>query len=191
MRKFGIFVFLTILMSGIVGCGGMSKYLSEKDTPETTCLVVGYLDADKTPTHVGWVQLKQYLPKTDKPIWNCRVDNGLFYREGLLPGSYALDNYGGGSTDVWASLNGDKGAIISFSSQEAGYHFEKAGKIYFLGSFKVHYKGDLFSEKYAIEEIKTPSELEVMKKLLVNSKGSPWVPYIESRIEQLSAQKAE
>jgi len=99
-----------------------------------------------------------------------------------------LDNYGGGNTDL---LGTGVGSVISFPSQDSGFRIEKAGQIYYMGSFKAHYKGDLFSESYTIEEVKTPSELEVMQKLLPNAKGSPWEPIIENRIDQLSAQKAQ
>lgn len=178
-------VVLSILLAAtLAACGG--GWVKVDDPPESTVMVYGYFDMKDAPTVVDYVHLKQVKPKSERPYWSTGVKDGYFFSTGLVPGSYQFSTFGGVNCLLGSFLCGTPHEY-SFPAQGEGFRFPKAG-LYFLGSYKYkHIDRGLFkADNFDIEPVKSPTELEVLKKILPEYQGDRWQPYIEKRIKELS-----
>jgi len=169
----------------LAGCatGGHGRSI---DDPSNS-LVFGYVDMSDAPTSVSWATIMQVAPAVDKPYWGTDVRDGLFYTSYLPPGSYKLSALGGSGF-----FKGEH--QYNFPKQGGGQttvRIEKPG-IYYLGSYK--YKkvstGLFEASKFAIERVNTPSEAQLLKRILDKDsevKGSTWEPKIRARLAQLKS----
>jgi hypothetical protein len=164
----------------LAACGsGMSPQMEDQKDPDCS-LVYGYIDMTNGPCWLQWFYLHQVLPKTEKPFFNFRVDEGAFYAEFVVSGSYQLHELGG-----WGSWpNGNTSYNFLFPKQAEGLRIEKPG-LYYIGSYKMKDLGNFFKSKYDIELAETPSEREVLSKVLPHAKGTIWEERIRQRLETL------
>jgi hypothetical protein len=174
-------IFITALLHG---CGGgLSKMVKEQDSPDTA-LLFGYIDMDDAPSNLESVSLRQYAAKDGEPYIPMRADGeGLFYRENVPKGSYGLYTFGGRG---WTLGCG------SFMKQRYYYNFPDEGFKYsqfrlansgpfFLGSYKMKkIKG-----KYEFEDADSPTEKELLTRLLAYTGGTKWENVIKKRLKQL------
>jgi len=165
------------------GCAGISKQLEFNDTAAHS-LIFGYLDMEKAPCHMHWVEYKQLAPPSETPYYSTRIDNGLFYREDIAaPGTFQLVNFGGFGRGFF---NGNTKYILKFPT---GYTFraKAPGQIYFLGAYKVYEKGDFFSSEIFLDKMEHPNQRECLEMLLPNAVGTAWEPLIQRQIRSLKA----
>ena len=181
MKRFWIVPAL-IALGLIAACGGGGHGRSVDDPSNS--LVFGYIDMGDAPTKVSGASIMQVAPPTDKPYWGMDVRNGLLYSYYLPPGSYQLASISGSS--FW---RGDYRYSFPRQGNEQAVRISKPG-IYFLGSYK--YKGVKtgFFEggKFDIERVKTPTEAELLRRILEEDKeikGSAWEAKIRQRLSQL------
>lgn len=171
-----------VLVAALLACGG-GGIPREMKAPvaQNVSLVYGYLDMSDAPTDVDWVDIKQMAPPTEKPYRGARVDDGAFYSETLPPGSYMISGFGGSS--FW-----HKGVIYDISRQGAPIRvrIQKPG-MYFLGSWKVTQVDTGFFEapKFEVQRVGSPTEREVLEKMLPEAEGTWWEGQIKRRLAAL------
>jgi hypothetical protein len=166
----------------LVGCssGGHGRSV---DDPSNS-LVFGYIDMGDAPTKVSGASIMQVAPPTDKPYWGMDVRNGLLYTYYLPPGSYQLASISGSS--FW---RGDHRYNFPRQGNEQAVRISKPG-IYFLGSYRYQGVKTGFFEggKFDIERVNTPTEAELLRRILEEDKqikGSAWEAKIRQRLSQL------
>lgn len=178
-----IWIALGLIALGLLaGCAGGGHGRDINDASNS--LVFGYVDMSDAPTKLNGASIMQVAPPSDKPYWGTDVRNGLFYTYYLPPGSYKL-----------ASLSGS-----SFFKGDYRYNFPRQGAdtavritkpdIYFLGSYKYKdVKTGFFEQgKFSIERVNTPSEAELLRRILAEDgeiKGSVWEERIRQRLARL------
>jgi hypothetical protein len=180
-RQWVAFVLLTLGL--LSGCAS-SDPGRDIDDPSNS-LVFGHIDMSDAPTQVKFASILQVAPPTDKPYWGTLVNNGLFHSSYLPPGTYQLASFGG------SSFFGG-GYEYDFGRQgrnQTAVRIDKPG-IYYLGSYKYKkIKTGLFDQdKFAIERVNTPTEAELLKRILEKDsevKGSKWAAKIRARLGQL------
>jgi hypothetical protein len=174
---------LVAALAVLTGCAGGGHGRDINDPSNS--LVFGFVDMSEAPTKVSGAQIMQVAPPTEKPYWGTDVKDGLFYTYYLPPGSYRL-----------ATLSGS-----SFLSGEHRYNFPRQGGgattaridkpgIYFLGAYKYQkVRTGMFEQaKFAIEPVRTPTEAELLQRLLDSDaelKKSVWADKIRQRIARL------
>src|SRR5262245_16257965 len=178
-----ISLILCVVALGLVaGCAGGGHGRSVDDP--TNSLVFGYIDMGDAPTKISGASIMQVAPPTDKPSWGMDVRNGLLYTYYLPPGSYQLASISGSS--FW---RGDYRYNFPRQGNEQAVRISKPG-IYFLGSYR--YKGVktgwFEGGKFDVERVNTPTEAELLRRLLEEDreiKGSAWEAKIRQRLSQL------
>jgi hypothetical protein len=174
---------LVAALAALAGCAGGGHGRDINDPSNS--LVFGFVDMADAPTKVSGAQIMQVAPPTDKPYWGTDVKDGLFYTYYLPPGSYRLATLHGSSF-----LRGEH--RYNMGRQGGGdttVRIEKPG-IYFLGAYKyTTVKTGMFEQsKFGIERVKSPSEAELLQKLLdtdAELKKSVWADKIRQRIARL------
>lgn len=183
MKNRAAALLMAAAVSLLAGCAGGGHGRDINDP--TNSLVFGYVDMGDAPTKVSGAQIMQVAPPTDKPYWGTDVREGMFYTYYLPPGSYKL-----------ATLHGS-----SFLRGEYRYNFPRQGGsntavriekpgIYFLGAYKYKtVKTGIFEQaKFGIERVQSPSEAELLQRLLDNDpeiKKSVWADKIRERIARI------
>jgi hypothetical protein len=171
-------------------CSTADRYVKEVENDDSS-FVFGYIDMEDSPTHLKNFSVRQVLPKKQRSKWNFRTYDGAFYMENVPPGSYQLANFGGpgGLSIGGCVITGGRGGVsyytFVFPRQSGGFRLEKPG-IYFIGSYKYKETGDFFDTKFDVEEIKSPTEREVLEKILPYCKGTGWEKRLQERLEELS-----
>ena len=168
---------------GLLAACGSSGHGRSVDDPSNS-LVFGFIDMADAPTKISGASIMQVSPPTDKPYWGMDVRNGLLYTYYLPPGSYQLASISGSS--FW---RGDYRYNFPRQGNEQAVRIGKPG-IYFLGSYR--YKGVKtgFFEggKFDIERVNSPTEAELLRRILEEDKeikGSAWEAKIRQRLSQL------
>lgn len=179
-------IYLFVLAGAVAlaaGCGS-SGHKRDINDP-TNSLVFGYVDMREAPTKVSGAHIMQVAPPSDKPYWGMGVKDGMFYNSYLPPGSYRL-----------SSLHGS-----GFFAGEHQYNFPRQGGgdttvridkpgIYFLGAYRYQKVKTGFFEggKFAIEKVSSPTEAELLQKMLDTDpelKSSVWGDKIRQRLARL------
>lgn len=158
--------------------GGMSPQMEDQKDPEVS-LVYGYIDMSDGPCWMSWFNMKQVLPKVEKPYYNFRIHEGAFYAEWLPPGSFQFSGFGGS-----ASWPGNTIYTFRFPQQLEGFRIEKPG-LYYVGTYKMKDEGSFFKSKYDIGPAETPSERQILENILPFAKGTQWDAKVRERLEQL------
>lgn len=176
------------LMLGLVMVGllaGCASSGPERDINDpTNSLVFGYIDMEGAPTGVNAASVMQVSPPSATPYWALGVTNGLFFNAYLPPGSYQLSSFSGSGF-----FAGQHVYIMPRQGNETSLRIVKPG-IYFLGSYKYgKVKTGIFEKrKFDIEKTYTPTEAELLKRVLDESEGirnSTWGNKIRARLVQL------
>ena len=180
INKAGILALLAAL--SVAGCGGGGHGRDINDPSNS--LVFGFVDMADAPTKVTGAQIRQVAPPTDKPYWGTDVKDGMFYTYYLPPGSYQLATLHGSSF-----LRGEHQYNLGRQGGDTGVRIDKPG-IYFLGAYKYKtVKTGMFEQsKFGIERVATPSEAELLQKLLDSDaalKNSVWADKIRQRLARL------
>jgi hypothetical protein len=162
------------------GCAS-SEHGRDIDDPANS-LVFGHIDMSEAPTSVDYAWIMQVAPPAEKPYWGTGIKDGLFYSSYLPPGTYQLSSFGGSGF-----FRGEH--RYSFPKQgrnETAVRIDKPG-IYYLGSYKYKkVKTGMFEQgKFTIERVKTPTETELLQRILnenADIKKSKWGDKIRARL---------
>jgi hypothetical protein len=151
---------LGFLILLVAGCA-TSKPVDPKDP--SLSLVYGYIDMADAPSSLGWVRIKLYDGKNEG--YMAATKKGLFFHVGVEPGPYQVERFGRHTT--------------FFSNTEYTYDFGTRGRnetairidkpgVYYMGAYKyVEIRTGWFEQdKFKIERTKTPSERELLARLL-------------------------
>ena len=128
---------------------------------------------------------KQISPVIEWPFHVSNIERyTVFYlQHGVQPGIYKIDNL--------RSIGGFQNSVVTV------YDFPKSGKgamdlkittpgVYFVGSWKFK---RLDGDKFDIERLDSPTELEVINQLLPYAQNKYWKDMILARINQLKKNK--
>lgn len=178
-----------LLTSGCGGCfwilgfGGCPQGtpVDDRKAPEMS-LIYGHLDMSDAPTPVDWLDMKQVHPKIKKPYYPMRLDGGMFYFENVPRGSFQLTHFGG-----VGGFGGNRHEYdIPRQSKAARLRVSSPG-IHYIGSFK--YKdvktGFFEQNKFDVETVSNPGEMELLQKLLEHTKGTKWQAAVRARLKEL------
>ena len=156
----------TCLLGAVLVLNGCASAPPVDSKDESVSIVFGYFDMADAPSNLQWVSLKRYGDK--EAVWyDMAARDGLVFHVGIRSGSYQVEKFGG------------MGGIPLLTRQRHEYNFgtrgrndtairiQKAG-IYFLGAYKyVDRPGGLFrADKFEMEPLKTPSEKELLQRLI-------------------------
>jgi hypothetical protein len=173
-----------VLLAACAG-GGQDRIIDHQGNS----LVFGYIDMAEAPTAMSGASIAQVTPPTDKPYWGTDVRKGLFYTYHLPPGSYQL-----------ASVRGSDLRKVAYEydlpqqDSEPTVHINRPG-IYFLGSYR-YVQTDSGAGDFALERMDTPTEAQLLQRILAEDsgvKGSVWEARIRERLSELGStpRKAE
>lgn len=194
-RAFRFFKYIAVMtmMFSLSGCAvywTKSKYASEQKDPDTI-LLFGYLDDSDAPFKMKRGEIKQVRPATKRSYKEFRSDKkGIFYLENLPVGSYELMEFSGPdkwilSSDWW---DWNIGHLRSKPGFEKSQVKANAPGVYYMGSYRIDKvkDGGLFSfNKYETVATDSPSEKEILEKLLSYVKGTKWEGRVRERISSL------
>lgn len=176
---------LIIVSFALGGCADKRMIRGDKDDIATASLVFGYVDMKDAPVDLDWMSLKQVVPKSDKPYWYAAIDEGMFWGSHFKPGAYQMTSFGGYSR--WRNANFSFELPMQYAES---YRFKIDNKpgIYFLGSYKYKdVKTGFFQQgKFDFEAVNTPTERELLERLLKFTDDKTWEARIKSRIQELS-----
>ena len=151
---FGLLTFL------IAGCA-TSDPVDPKD--QSRSLVYGYIDMADAPSSLGWVHIKLYDGKNAGYLVSAH--KGLFFHIGVEPGPYQVERFG-----REAKFLSNTNYTYNFGTRgrnETAIKVDKPG-VYFMGAYKyVEVPTGWFEQdKFRMERTKTPTERELLTKLL-------------------------
>jgi hypothetical protein len=147
----------------LVGCASAPP-VDSKD--ESVSIVFGYFDMADAPSNLQWVSLKRYGEKG--PMWyDMAARDGLIFHVGIQSGAYQVEKFGGMGGIPLLTRQRHEYNFGTRGRNETAIRIQKAG-IYFLGAYKyVDRPGGLFrADKFEMEPVKTPSEKEVLRRLI-------------------------
>ena len=174
---------LSLVVLAAMGCAGLSKQLEFTDTA-SHALVFGYLDTDKSPCNLNYIEYQQTYPAIEKSFYYMRIDEKAFYREDfVVPGRFKLYEYGGSPHAIFTNVS-----QYNMKFPEQGYDFTitQPGRLYYIGSYRVVEKGDFFASDSYLERIEHPNQLEVLRMIQPDAVGTPWANVIANAIRILS-----
>ena len=179
---------LVVPILTLTACGP-SKSVKEMEDPNSS-LIFGYIGRDDGPVKFDWVQLRHSKPGAKDIFIESRADrNGLFYAENLSPGHYQIHRYGWGVRPLGENVaHGGGGAIFTFPKTEnlSAMHIKGPGLKY-MGTFMYTRVKTGFFEggKFTIDRTTTPSEKELLQKLLRYTKNTKWEASVKERLANM------
>ena len=151
--------FLGLLALLVAGCA--SDPVDPKD--QSLSLVYGYIDMADAPSSLGWVNIKLYDGKNTGYLVSGH--KGLFFHIGVEPGPYQVERFG-----RYATFFSNTDYTYNFGTRgrnESAIKVDKPG-VYFMGTYKFVYvpTGWFEQDKFRMERTKTPTERELLTKVL-------------------------
>ncbi len=175
---------LVLLLLALGGCSVTPPTPSlKKPVEESSSLIFGYIDMEDAPSPLIHVSMKLMRPVTDKPYFGFWVNDGLFFRGDTPAGVYKFTQFAGGPR------YGSTTHRYRFPDQGKGMLDQTIDKpgTYFVGSYKYREVDTGFFEagKFELEPTTTPTELELLRRILPYANDPYWVTMIENRIREL------
>lgn len=177
LRNIFILSILLFVSSWLAGCAS-SPDLGTPDANNVS-LVFGHIDASTSPYTLDSVQMKRTSPKTSTPYYNFWVVDGTFFRADVPRGNYRL-NVLSGHADM--KNNQIKLDLPDTQKQKLQVSISKPNT-YYVGSF-TYQPGSNTTSPRLINKT-TPSESELLKKILPYAKDPYWRRMIEQRLNEL------
>ena len=189
---------LLVLIAGLLaGCAyGFSDHKTLDPRPDQPrsqqmSFVFGYIDMQDADPSLDWVTFQQLAPVAKAPDIPARAQDNIFYLENVSPGSYQVYDFGGRGGGFLAKGKLYYSYPVSFPvSRQSGHLRAKVEKpgIYFLGSYKyISISGNRLTTNYVydLEPLKTPTEREVLERLLPSVKGTQWEARLAEHLRKL------
>ena len=171
-----LFSFALVAALALTGCATPTPEFVKPDEPNLS-LVFGHIDMEDAPTKLKWVELKMVRPVVEKPYYNFWVRDGTFFRSHVRQGSYKFEQFGAGNTKYMFPAQG-KGVMDR--------QIPRPG-LYYAGSYKYKKisRGLFRDDQFDLEPTSSPSELELLKKIVAYAQDDYWKGMIEKRIREL------
>lgn len=178
-------ILIVILLAVLSGCSSLPEVKLEDPDPKqrNVGLVYGYLDMDDTlSTYYYWIVGRRYRPSA-KEYKMYVYQSGLFYHLGLDMGSHQVVRLG--STQNVYRFDPNIKNQTAIKIKKPGLHY--------MGSFKYAFhegKGYFDKNKFSIKRTNSPSEKELLIKLLKimqdeHSDHTTQIGWIKKRLKQL------
>jgi hypothetical protein len=168
----------------ILGACGSSPHLNNAPADKNVSMVYGYIDMEDAPSKLQRVTMKKLKPKTSEPYYHFWVVDGMFFRNNVPPGTYKFTQFGGFSG--WKNVD----YTYSFPSQGRGgldRRIRRPG-MYYVGSWKyvkIKKKSLFAQDKYDLVRVKSPTEKELLQKMLPYAKHPHWKDMIDARMKKV------
>ena len=177
-----LLILAPVIAAGLlVGCGGDSRILKPEADPKLS-FVYGYMDMKDAPTKLDWLTIRQFSPRIRNSMYHMRIHEGVFYFEIFPKGSFGVVRFGGSGNIVT-----DPHAYgIPRQDKSMRLKIKNPG-IYYLGSFKYKAikKGFLERDSFDIEKVDSPTEKEVLKRIMLFAKDSAWNAKLKKHLRSL------
>jgi hypothetical protein len=171
-----LFTFALLAALALSGCSTPTPKFVKPEEPNLS-LVFGYIDMEEAPTKLKWVALKMVRPVVKEPYYNFWVREGAFFRSHVRQGSYKFEDFGGGNTRY------------IFPSQGKGVMDRQITTpgLYYVGSYKFKKisRGIFRTDEFDLVPTNSPSELELLKKIVGYAEDDYWKAMIQRRIREL------
>jgi hypothetical protein len=161
----------------------------DKEQKRTGSFVFGYIDMKEADPDLDWALLYHFAQGEQTKSIPMRTSEGAYYLENVPPGSYSIGEFGGRATNFFSA-----GALIAFRpyfytiGTEPAFRvkIEKPG-IYFVGAhkFQPHKSDKSGSDKFELNPLDSPTQKEILAKIVERAKGSPWEPALRSYLAKL------
>lgn len=186
---------LGVLMLTIGIVCNFSAFASEsKGDPEKDGLIFGCIVLEDTKSFIDNMSFMRYPPKFNGfPAYPHDIEmygiytTGLFFADQVKPGQYWLLGFYTDKTGF--QLKRQKTYCqLNYRPTEADTFTVNAGDIYYYGTYQYQVvdKGGFLSKgKFSLEKTDTPSEKELLTKVLEKLKGSKWEAKIQERLASL------
>lgn len=170
---------VVVLIAVLPGC---TTHMLNPTDPNAS-LVYGFIDMSDAPSNVDYVTLRQYKPKPKdgNPYRNAKAVDGLFWFDQLPPGTYQVVSFGGHS---WWKNTSYSYSMHDFAKNETAITIQKPG-LYYLGAYKYKKEGPFSSGKFSMIRLDSPTEKEILQRLLPYSTDTQWEAMIKKRIGAL------
>jgi hypothetical protein len=161
LGRFSAFLLVAVLT--LAGCASAPPV---NPTDESVSIVFGYFDMADAPSNLEWVSLKRYGEK-ESTWYDLAARDGLIFHVGIRSGSYQVEKFGGMGGIPLLTRKRYEYNFGTRGRNDTAIRIQKAG-IYFLGAYKyVDRPGGMFrADKFEMEPLKTPSEKEVLRRLI-------------------------
>lgn len=175
---------LIIFAFALTACGP-SMYVREmKDS--RSALVFGYINENNGSMQFHWVQLKRTDAAGSEEYYTTHSDrDGMFYAENLPPGQYQIHRIGWGNTPMGSNAIAGAGELWSFGAGGKTTAMQVKPGLQYFGSFRFTFikgKGVFKSDSFNFERAGSPSESELLKRLLTYTEGTHWMEAIKRRM---------
>jgi len=162
------------------GCAN-PKYAKEMEDSGRS-LIFGYIDTKGSEMYLSRVYLAPNEPGKKKDYMETRLldTDDAFYLENVKRGSYRLDALSG----IYYS----SGMLSTFPESGPGAYTFKIDKpgLYFVGAYK--YKIipiSLVKRTFELVPLTSPTQKDILQKILPYTKGKKWEALIRKRIREL------
>lgn len=175
-------VVIAFLVSGCISISTPPRGMSQSPKPNSS-IVYGYIDMKEAPVWINQVFMQLYTGtkygREQRGTW-MRVENGIFYKENILPGTYIITGFGGINprAEYWYDLpyKGKRAFIVKVG---------KASSVYFAGAlkFKSVKKVSFFKGKFRTQRMNV-QKLKLLKQIRPYAKHPHWIKLIDKKLDR-------
>lgn len=172
---------LFALLGSLLLLGACTANPVPEDPEPKDAFVFGHIDMEDAPVGLGWLTIRQFSPKVEEPYYYAGTDSGTFFSWYLdTPGAFAIVNFGGSGYRTRYTFN------VPRQVKDFRFKIKNPG-VYYLGSFKYKEVETGFFEggKFQLEQVKSPTEKELLVKLIELTKGTVVEPKLQARLKEL------
>lgn len=176
-------VVIAFLVSGCISNSTPPRSMSQSPKPNSS-IVYGYIEMEEAPVALNQVFMQLYTGtkygREQRGTW-FRVENDIFYKENVLPGTYIITGFGGANlkAEYWYELPyKGRGAYIVKVGKTPSVYF--AGALKYKPVKKVHFsKG-----KFRVQRIKV-KKVKLLEQIRQYAKHPHWIKLIDKKIRRL------
>jgi hypothetical protein len=138
---------------------------------------------------LDWIRFQQLAPTPSDNKLSGRTKDGLFLLDNLASGSYQVYDFGGRGGGLLAKGYLYASYPLSFPvTRQSGFLRVTVGKpgVYFMGAYKyVNVRGNRVGTQYeyALETIASPSQRELLERLLQVVRGTGWESHVAASLK--------
>lgn len=154
-------------------------------TSDRNGIVVGYIDMRDAPSVLDIVIMKRQ--DRDTPPYLFHVEDGVFFQLDVEPGRYKFTRFGGSSflkqTAYDYKFPAERKGELDVTVHGPAIHYVGAWR--FRNTSQGLLAGVLTPGSFDIERISSPTEREILQKVLGDASNVHWKAMIRARIEAL------